>query len=296
MKRNAVTSLLLMMALVGMECPAMTDTGMPGTPGSMTPATPGSGDRFTLTVTLRSLNGCRGLDPEAPFFCRGMEAHIFIGDEVVTRQTAQFNNGNFDSTRGGNEDPEVATFQVEPGKSVTIFAFESMGTRGLFTNNDSRDDFEMGGTDRVEFVRFDGDPVASPEEGVATFTMNSDMSVDLVYQRMPTLTVRIGGTAPFLPGFWENITIDAPTWLTLPDAMGVNPLEGSTDNANFNVVEGFVYIAEMKTGTTITFTPGSLTGFEFDTWDMTENQCGPGSCELTLGVDTDPIALWKAVP
>ncbi len=43
-------------------------------------------------------------------------------------------------------------------------------------------------------------------------------------------------------------------------------------------IEGYVFIAEMKTATTITFTPGNLTGFTFDTWELTENQCGARAC------------------
>jgi len=51
----------------------------------------------------------------------------------------------------------------------------------------------------------------------------------------------------------------------------------------------------MKTGTTITFMPSNLTGFTFDMWELTGNQCGVGVCELTLGDYTDPVIFLKAV-
>ncbi|HPF38857.1 MAG TPA: hypothetical protein P5081_17210 [Phycisphaerae bacterium] len=289
MNRWRLICVTLLVAVLGSDCPQNGGTTTPTPQGQ-------SGNRHTLTVTLRSLNGCRGLDPEAEFFCRAMEAHIFIDDMAYTRANAPFNNGNFDNKRGGAADPDVNEFQVEDGKTVTIIAFESMGTQSRFTDADSREDFETGGKDRVEFLRFDGDPVATPETGVATFTMDSDKSVELVYQRMPTLLLSVGDTEPNVAGFWNSITIEAPEWLTFPSAMGENPLNGTTQNVNFSVASGFVFIAEMKTGTRITFDPGSLSGFEFDRWNGTVNQCGPGACTLILGEDENPTAFWKPSP
>lgn len=286
MNRVRLLCITIIMTAMGSDCPQTT------APISL----PNASARHKLTVTLRSLNGCRGLDPEAEFFCRAMEAHIFMGDQVYTRENAPFNNGNFDNKRGGAADPDVNEFQVESGTTVTIFAFESMGTQSLFTNASDRDAFEMGGKDRVEFLRFEGDPVASPEPGVATFVMDSDKSIELVYQRMPTLLLSITGTDPILPGFWNSITIEAPEWLTLPGAMGENPLNGTTNNVGLGTTNGFAFIAEMKTGTRITFDPGSLQGFEFDKWSGTVNQCGPGPCTLILGEDDFPTAFWKATP
>ncbi|MCB9858247.1 MAG: hypothetical protein H6818_21395 [Phycisphaerales bacterium] len=289
MHRTRLLGIMVLIATMGSECPQnTTSNGMPGPTNS-------SG-RHKLTVTLRSLNGCRGLDPEAEFFCRAMEAHIFIGDELFTRTNAPFNNGNFDNKRGGASDPDVNEFQVEAGKMVTIIAFESMGTQSRFTSADDREAFELGGKDRVEFLRFEGDPVSMPEAGVATLVMDSDKNVELVYQRMPTMIVSVGNTEPLLAGFWNSITIEAPEWLTLPAAGGENPLNGTTQNVSFDVASGFAFIAEMKTGTRITFDPGSLSGFEFDTWTDTFNQCGAGPCTLILGEDEFPIAHWKPTP
>lgn len=247
--------------------------------------------RFTLTVTLRSPNGCRGIDPDAEFFCRGMNAHIFIADEVFTRENAPYNNGNFDHRRGGNSDPEVAEFQVEAGKFITIVAFEASG---VFTQFVDRQNFEDGAKDRVEFVRFEGDVNVPDEPGVISFEMISDISVDLVFQRMPTVLVRVVFPDPdIVAGFWEEITIAAPEWLTFPEMMGINPLNGSTENVN--ATNPISLIGDMKTGTEITLTPGSLEGFVFDTWEGTSNPCGSGPCTIFFGeeVEDGPVAIWK---
>lgn len=279
--------------LLGASCTPPALTGADNDSGGSSDNTdPGS--RFALTVTLRSLNGCRGLDPEADFGCTGMEAHVFLDDRAYTRSDAPYNNGNFDSTLRGGGDPEVREFQLEAGTVVTIVVFESEGVAQGVTSAFQREDFEMGGRLRVEFVRFEGDSVPIVESGVVAFGMDSDKSIDVVYQRMPTLVVTAGGTEPFLPGFWETLTVNAPEWLTFPERMGINGFNGTFNDVSFNfAMANIVYIAEMKTGTTITFQAGSLEPFAFKEWNQNVSPCGGTSCTVTLGTDELLEAIWE---
>lgn len=289
-RRLRISCLAIVSSMLA-QCGSGSSATSPEKPDGSEPMT------FALTVTLRSPNGCRGIDPTAEFLCRGMNAHIFIADQSYTREDAPYNNGNFDNRRGGDSDPEVAEFQVEEGKFVTIVAFESSG---VFTQFVDRQDFEDGAKDRVEFVRFEGDVNVPDEPGVVSFQMKSDMSVELVYQRMPTILVRVvfpectqTPTCTYTAGFWDEITVEAPEWLTFPEAMGVNPLTGTTENVNAK--NGINLIGDMKTGTKITLTPGVLSGFVFDTWEGTSNACGGGPCTLVFGeeVEDAPVAIWK---
>jgi len=254
--------------------------------------------KFTLSVSVNNAEG-----PS-----RGPDVRVFVSDQPYTDRLDPPYDGPLQmaSLRGGDEYGLTSTdIQVDAGMAVTIVALESKG--GTTTIAEGGDASGMQSIDNAEFVNFVPDSmggVTITDEGVIYFTMDRDISVEANFRQMPSLRVNHVGDQVIAYGFYDRVEVIAPKWLTLPEAdldfttgnsvlacpIGIN---GGTDLDN--PISRRVFLAQAKTGTEIEITVDDLegSGFTFDNWSGTSNNCGGNrTCTLVLGADSDITATW----
>ncbi|MEM9730852.1 MAG: hypothetical protein AAF997_19880, partial [Myxococcota bacterium] len=174
-------------------------------------------------------------------------------------------------------------------KTVTLVAFEDDGAEyNLFLGPPPpapADSFD------TEFVMFRGDFDASPENGVATLTMDGDREVTAVFQPMPRLTI-----SQMREGFYTVITT-VPSWLGDPALDGMPPEatctgeECDTQCVGSNTWDGDSLSFAFKSGTTLDVTAQDC-GAEWVGWQGDGN-CTGRRCVFTLGQTTVARAVWS---
>ncbi|HRX85434.1 MAG TPA: hypothetical protein P5572_10485 [Phycisphaerae bacterium] len=281
-------------------CAVIFLTGCAGTPPESTPTpspspTPdGNTGPHRLTLRMRSGTGTS----------RGMNVRVLVSNQVYTRANAPYSDGTV--SRGSfsnNADPDAFEFDILHGSIVTLVAVEAEG--GLPAALSYSDITDLIDPFAVEFLTWEGDVDATPEAGVATFTMNADRDVTAVFARMPQVLIRkYDENNVQLAGGCFDIEVEAAQRLGLP---GAGDLSGTTEDVCCCIVRdndaNLLIAGQVKTGTQITLTANdanicdSVSGqcFEnFVEWQGSAALCGASrECMLTVGVDVDLTAIWR---
>lgn len=233
-------------------------------------------DSHTLTLTLKSVPGGR----------TGMEVYVVVDDVGYTRINAPL----FDSRATqyvSDGDPSTFEQEIPNGAVVTLIAIEF---RGVTSTTVLEDDPEA-----VEFKSFEGDFDDTPENGVATVTMDGDKSISAVFDAMPRFVLhRADENNNQLSGGCFDFTLVAAPLLGLPNVVDIS---GMTEGLCSDL-SGFV-----KTGTRLTFTAVDDNGCDqatgvcteqFQRWTGWAASCGTNrTCTLVINGDLNATAVWR---
>lgn len=233
-------------------------------------------DSHTLTLTLESVLGGRA----------GMEVYVVVDDVGYTRTAAPL----FDSraTRYvSDSDPSSFEQEIPTGAVVTLVAIEFRGVTSTTVLEDDPEAFE--------FASFEGDFDDTPEDGVATVTMDGDKSISAVFDTMPRFVIhRADENNTELGGGCFDFTLVAAPLLGLPNVVDIS---GMTKDL-CTELSGFV-----KTGTRLTLAAVDDNGCDqatgecteqFQRWEGSAASCGTDrTCTLVINGGLDATAVWR---
>ncbi len=237
---------------------------------------------FRLTLTLRG-------DGDA----EGMTVYRVIDSVGYTRENAPYFDFNLSIGVTSSSDPDVQEVMIQKGQTVTLVAVEA---RGIISALPLNDDANLMSPFNNEFVQWEGDVDAMPEDGVAVIEMDSDKDVSAVFRNMPTVSiVKSDEVNPQLTGGCYDLTIDAPARLGRPG----DPEISGTTNDVCNVRSA----GQVKTGTMITLDAKDTNGCDvvsgdcsemFDRWDGDAASCGSNrECTFEVTDDVNVEAIWR---
>jgi hypothetical protein len=169
-----------------------TTTAPPTNPPTNPP--PPTSQTVTLTLTVRSV------DPTAT---AGL-VYVYAGDATETRQRmpAVLNENAPALIPIPGQPSRTVTIQVPKGKFVTLFATE-LGRADGYLKLPNTPFSKVPPADATEFVGWVGATLATPEPGVATLKMDTDMTLVAEYDRMRGILVQFLG-CPLLKYSWAG--------------------------------------------------------------------------------------------